>query len=1211
MVYHGLWRRWTALMCGVGALLAALPAGAVQMEGLTVRGDGILARGAACHLEVDLGDPDFNSRRMVTITDYLAEEPQDYVRDGLVLSLEDAGEGTLPGEAGRALSGGSYTVEFFARSAEGGALLTAGGAGEGWSLSLDARGDLELEIGRADAGLPDALGVPCAVTVRYDEGTRSGVLYRDGRPAASFEPGDGMELEELTLAGGAELYSLRIYDRALGEEELRNNAALDRSRFLGETADALLVQGAPLDESGVTKLNLPFEHGVARLSVESAALGRQSFTLTVGEKSCRVELETVSPLEAALALSPERVEVTVSPEATALEVRTAVAVRVEEELAPAALPAAGGTIQVLGSEKKGFRLRLTQDGQTHTLPLEVRVLRQKLRGEAALEKMLDEVMQRGFSFAGAEDITAQAIAGQVSELLRPEEVSVCAEWSEEARVWLLRLERDGCSVERPLYLNSDAEVRLDDPAFLNSCSVRLVGDESAYVSGGGLHVAGTAGGGYEAVVLPVWNIDRNFCIEAQVRLTAAADETRWCGVAYGVRPVSGGRPDQFSFWQVALRENTAASNGVECAQMLTGGAWSTQKAAAWREAADPQRVYTVTVLYRDGVVCHYIDGELVLRVDVPDPSAMDGRVAFTFDRAAAELVGLKVTGELPDLPMEQPQAENGYDALLYEPGTGLVMSPTVVAEQPAGAAATAGAERRPTTLVRTVYPDLTVEDNGSRISPVEFLHRLDRRVLAGFRIEDLETARAFAQYVSANGLVDISVFSSSEEVLRAACGGRPGVRGVLDYSSGLPDGPVEAVFAANRAGARVVVLPQSAAGRETVRALQIRAVSVWINTDTDRLYEAILSGADGLLVEDYEGALDAIEHFDSARKVLTRAPTVTAHRGLHEEAPENTVRAAVLAVEAGAEAIECDVQLSADGVAMVSHDGTTGGQMGENLSIAQSTREQLQRLSFLYQARPGDRMPTLAELLESVQGTPGGEDVVFLVELKGTDPALIPAVANTVRESGRTGQVVFLSFDPEHLQRIRALMPEASVGLLASCTQSGLDTATNLKALSEHLDPLNAFYSCPQEDQSTELARAARHRGIRFHPWTVNRYELFEQKYYDGYHGITTDRPDYASYYLAGVEAPNTEITLQAGEEHAQGLPVVESVRTGETSRVAAQQVLQIGGEVLVETDGTGRVWSEEPGTARVLLGVTFTLPATQIPYTMYTGPVTLRFSGP
>ena len=127
-------------------------------------------------------------------------------------------------------------------------------------------------------------------------------------------------------------------------------------------------------------------------------------------------------------------------------------------------------------------------------------------------------------------------------------------------------------------------------------------------------------------------------------------------------------------------------------------------------------------------------------------------------------------------------------------------------------------------------------------------------------------------------------------------------------------------------------------------------------------------------------------------------------------------------------------------------------------------------------------------------------------------------------------------------------------------------------------------------------------------PWTVNEYELLEQRYYEGCHGITTDRPDYASYYLAGVEAVRSQVSLRVGEEEGDTLQVVRRTRADETT-VAADCFLQIGGDAAVRMDEDGRLWSETPGTAVVLPGSTAVLPATQVPYRMYAGPVTLTFT--
>ena len=102
-----------------------------------------------------------------------------------------------------------------------------------------------------------------------------------------------------------------------------------------------------------------------------------------------------------------------------------------------------------------------------------------------------------------------------------------------------------------------------------------------------------------------------------------------------------------------------------------------------------------------------------------------------------------------------------------------------------------------------------------------------------------------------------------------------------------------------------------------------------------------------------------------------------AHRGLHDSASgrlENTMAAFTAAVEAGY-AIECDLQLSSDGEAMVFHDYTL-----ERLTMAEgplSGHACAELKAVAFRSSPGT-IPTLGELLEGVNGR------VPLVMLGGT-----------------------------------------------------------------------------------------------------------------------------------------------------------------------------------------------------------------------------------
>jgi len=116
-------------------------------------------------------------------------------------------------------------------------------------------------------------------------------------------------------------------------------------------------------------------------------------------------------------------------------------------------------------------------------------------------------------------------------------------------------------------------------------------------------------------------------------------------------------------------------------------------------------------------------------------------------------------------------------------------------------------------------------------------------------------------------------------------------------------------------------------------------------------------------------------------EALRSPPLLFAHRGASAEAPENTLDAFRLAVQLGATGLETDVWLSADGVAVLDHDGTI--------------RSGLRRRP-IAQLRAADlppTVPTLAQFYETV-----GCDLDLSVDVK--DPAAAPAVVAAARRAG-------------------------------------------------------------------------------------------------------------------------------------------------------------------------------------------------------------------
>jgi len=157
---------------------------------------------------------------------------------------------------------------------------------------------------------------------------------------------------------------------------------------------------------------------------------------------------------------------------------------------------------------------------------------------------------------------------------------------------------------------------------------------------------------------------------------------------------------------------------------------------------------------------------------------------------------------------------------------------------------------------------------------------------------------------------------------------------------------------------------------------------------------------------------------------LTARPV--AHRGLHDAARgiiENMPAAAAAAI-AGNFAIECDIQLSADGEAMVHHDGALGRLTDSSGPLLDKTAAELKQVAFRDTA---ERMMTLGELCALVAGR-----VPLLVEVKSRfdgDRRLVTRMAEVF--ASYDGPAAGMSFDPDQVMALRELIPSRPRGIVA------------------------------------------------------------------------------------------------------------------------------------------------------------------------------------
>jgi glycerophosphoryl diester phosphodiesterase len=157
---------------------------------------------------------------------------------------------------------------------------------------------------------------------------------------------------------------------------------------------------------------------------------------------------------------------------------------------------------------------------------------------------------------------------------------------------------------------------------------------------------------------------------------------------------------------------------------------------------------------------------------------------------------------------------------------------------------------------------------------------------------------------------------------------------------------------------------------------------------------------------------------------LTARPV--AHRGLHDRARgiiENMPGAAQAAVM-GNFAIECDIQLTSDGEAMVHHDDALGRLTEGSGPLLGMTAAELKAVKF---KGTSEQMMSLSDLCTLVKGR-----VPLVIEVKSHfdgDRKLVKRMAEVL--SAYDGPAVGMSFDPDQVVALRELIPSRPRGIVA------------------------------------------------------------------------------------------------------------------------------------------------------------------------------------
>ena len=225
------------------------------------------------------------------------------------------------------------------------------------------------------------------------------------------------------------------------------------------------------------------------------------------------------------------------------------------------------------------------------------------------------------------------------------------------------------------------------------------------------------------------------------------------------------------------------------------------------------------------------------------------------------------------------------------------------------------------------------------------------------------------------------------------------------------------------------------------------------------------------------------------------ARPIIGHRGASGEHPENTVLAFDRAIAEGADALELDLHVTADGVPVVIHDSTVDRTTDGTGAVGSHTLDALRGLD----AGRGERVPTLAEVLERYREIP------LVLEVK--EQVAARAVADAIARHGAARRVVVGAFEQ------RALRPFASSVFLRAASRRETAAFWIISRFRWSLrGSTYQMFTVPEHHRmltvvDAAFVHAARQLGKPVHVWTVNDLEHGARLRALGVAGIITDFP--------------------------------------------------------------------------------------------------------
>ncbi|WP_270168823.1 glycerophosphodiester phosphodiesterase family protein [Paenibacillus sp. SYP-B4298] len=701
----------------------------------------------------------------------------------------------------------------------------------------------------------------------------------------------------------------------------------------------------------------------------------------------------------------------------------------------------------------------------------------------------------------------------------------------------------------------------------------------------------------------------DYRIDAVVTHAKVNEPTRWHSIMYRVQN------SNYPYYQMAVRQNATAANGVEFAERTPANGWSVMASRAYSERIQADKLYTYTIKAHGNRVQQWINDELLIHTSGAR-SYQQGAIGLQANGSVMRVDSIKVSLQLEELP---PTLEENI-VNVVEPDTSISLAPTVVATMEGQAKLELQEGKLPATVMLHLNDKLQVTGtkDGEPVQSVEdALKVLGSKVMPAFYVHDAQTVTALIAYLKRQEIGDTFVVSDQPELVKQARTAYPLIRGIIDFPDASAELTSEQLMdirrTTNASMAKIALLPERAASREQVEYLQGRLITVWAKVDGGSSmpeavthHKLITAGVNGIVTASPGTLIDALATYNQ-HTTLIRKPWIIGHRGIPALAPENTLESAKLAYDKGADIVENDIYLTKDNQIVIMHDSTLDRTTNATGAVEGNyTLAELQAILANKQfpsEYPNARIPSLEQFFKEFKQT----DLIHFIEIKTNNPNIIDPLVALIQQYDVEDQVVIITFDANQLKRMNEKMPGMSNGyLLGGGLAADSDIPGSIYRVLSTIQPLGATYNTGYGTFGSKFLEASKHRGITTWPWTYRNRNDFTNAFVMGTYGLTTDYAHWASNWPNQVSSEQPSYTLQVGEQAELNVKV--RTYTGEEAGQSGEVVI-LSGQEFIEAAG-GKVRAKANGTAYVSVRYTSTKEGAPV-YDLYTQPIAVQVKAP